>query len=72
MRILIVAAATAAVMFSIAAASAGTGIGKGSPSTGPTTPGTTTANPCNSGDTYDATKNLCTDSKGNTYTPKPK
>jgi hypothetical protein len=72
MRLFIIAAAAAMLLAPEALAAGGTGVGKGSPTTTPTTePTQSTTNPCNPGDTYDASKNLCTSADGSTYTPKP-
>lgn len=68
---LIIAAVAAALLASPAFAGGCTGIGKGSPMAGAagSKAPVTTPNPCKSGDTYDATKNLCTAADGTTYTP---
>jgi hypothetical protein len=65
----IVAAVAAALLASPAFAGGCTGIGKGSPMSGAAKTPVTTPNPCKPGDTYDATKNLCTAADGTTYTP---
>lgn len=79
MRLLIVAAAFAVLISVPAYASGGTGTGKGNETVAPATVATPPAmpsntsvpNPCKEGDTYDATKDLCTATNGKTYTPMP-
>jgi hypothetical protein len=68
---LIVAVFAAALFAAPAFASGCTGIGKGSPPPGSMNSTTTTkpANPCKTGDIYDAATGLCTGTDGKTYKP---